>query len=87
MQYRHHNLTEREKAYRRRTLGLKKPHSADLPAPAMKKVREYLAPIKPDFVPRVRGRTGCKMSEAKRAMVLRRVEARRAFFAELGVSV
>ena len=87
MQYRHHNLTEREKAYRRRTLGLKKPFSADNPAPAVKKVREYLAPVKPSHVPTVRGRTGCKLSSAKRLMVQQKSAQRREFFASLGVEV
>lgn len=51
-------------------------------------VREYLAPVKPDFVPRKpRGRSGCRMSHAKRLLVLDKALRRAEFFASLGVSV
>lgn len=69
MMYRHHALSEREKAYRRRVLGLKKPHSLDLPAPAIKKVREYLAPVKLGFEPRGFGRKVKGISAAKFAVI------------------
>ena len=87
-QYRSDPLTEREKAYLRRVKGIVKPHSASVgPKPSDKpKEREHLAPIKAGFRPAKRG-SGCRMSASVRAMVEQRNEARRAFFAELGVRV
>ena len=51
----------------------------------VKKVREYLAPVNLGTVKRRRGR--CVLSHEKRLAVLERHEKRRAFFAEIGVSV
>ena len=51
------------------------------------RVREYLAPIKPDFVPRGFGRKIKRLSHEKRALILQKAERRREFFAELGVVV
>jgi len=88
-QYRSDPLTEREKAYLRRVKGIVQPHSAAVgPKPSDKpnNEREYLAPVKVGFRPAKRG-SGCRMSASVRAMVEQRNEARRAFFAELGVRV
>jgi hypothetical protein len=51
------------------------------------KVREYLAPIKADFVPRGFGRKIKRLSHEKRALILQKAEMRVAFFKSLGVSV
>ena len=52
------------------------------------KVREYLAPVDLNFVPRKpRGSSGCRLSHEKRLLILQRHERRVAFFAELGVRV
>ncbi len=52
------------------------------------KVREYLAPVDINFVPRrPRGSSGCRLSHEKRLLILQKHEARAAFFASLGVRV
>lgn len=51
------------------------------------KVREYLAPTKEGFAPRGFGRKIKGLSPEKRALIAARREGRKAFFAELGVSV
>jgi hypothetical protein len=52
------------------------------------KVREYLAPVDLNFVPRKpRGSSGCRLSHEKRLLILQKYEKRAAFFAELGVRV
>lgn len=87
---RQHNLTEREKRYLRTVKQIKASHSVastlDAPKP-VKKVRDYLAPVKPSYVPTVRGRTGCKLNPSHRAMVQKKREANQAFHAELRVIV
>ena len=90
-QYRSEPLTEPEKRYLRRKNGVKARHSvASGPAPIdAPKERDYIAPIKPDWKPARKrlGGSGCRLSPEKRAMVQRKQQARRAFFAELGVKV
>ena len=89
--YRSDPLTEREKAYLRRKLGVQPFHgSAVGPAPIDKpKERAFITEIKPDYrAPRKRrGGSGCRMSPEVRAMVESRKASRRAFFASLGVEV
>jgi hypothetical protein len=55
------------------------------------KEREYLAPVKKNFVPTGFGRKRhplqCKLSHEKRLVILEKAERRVAFFAELGVRV
>ena len=77
-------LTEKQKRYLRRLKGIKKPFSLDNPVPAIKKVREFDGPIKAGFVfAKPRGRSGVRMSQAKRALVVQRLNDRAAFFASL----
>ena len=86
--YRSEPLTEKEKAYRRRSLGIKQRFAADAPKDTSVKEREYLAPVREDFVPsKPRGRSGCRISPEVRSMVEGRKASRRAFFASLGVRV
>lgn len=78
-------LSEKQKAHLRRVNGIKVQWSQDRDPPPVKKVREFDAPVKPGFVPaKPRGRSGCRMSAAKRAMVLDRAVRRAEFFASLG---
>ena len=51
------------------------------------RVREYLAPVKPDFVPRGFGRKIKRLSHEKRLLILQKADKRREFFAGLGVVV
>ena len=87
--YRSEPLTEKEKAFRRRSLGIKQRFASDVPTSnAVKKERDYLAPVDPKFIPsKPRGSSGCRLSHEKRLLILERHERRAAFFAELGVSV
>jgi hypothetical protein len=86
--YRSEPLTEKEKAYRRKSLGIKQRFAADQPQDTSVKQRDYLAPVKANFVPcKPRGRSGCRMSHEKRLLILQRAEKRVAFFNELGVRV
>ena len=88
--FRSEPLTEKEKAERRRRLGIVQPRSAAVgPKPIDKpKERDYLAPVDPKFVPcKPRGHSGCRLSHEKRLLILERHEKRAAFFAELGVRV
>jgi hypothetical protein len=82
-------LTEKQKRYLRKVNGTKKPFALDMVRPDNRnKEREYYAPIKASYKPcRLRGNSGTRLSEAKRAMVRSRLDARAAFFAELGVQV
>lgn len=76
--------SEKEKKFARRLNGIKVRFSLDTPAPEIKKTRDYLAPVKAGFVPaKPRGKSGCRLSPAKRAMVEMRHEARGRFFASL----
>lgn len=91
---RQHALTEIQKRALRRKLQIKQVHSLavvnhgtvsdNLP---VKKVREYLAPVKQSYVPTVRGRTGCKLNPAVRAMVDARRTRNQAFHRELAAFV
>jgi hypothetical protein len=82
-QYRSDPLTEREKAYLRRSKGIVQAHSAAVgPKPADKpKERDYLAPTTIKPIKRRPGR--CVMSPEIRAMVERRKMDREAFFRSL----
>ncbi len=84
---RQHNLTEREKRHLRKRNHTTQRFSLNTFQPEMKKVREYLAPVKSSYVPTVRGRSGSKLNAATREIIAARRENRKAFFAELGVSV
>jgi hypothetical protein len=53
----------------------------------VERCREYLAPVKAGFVPRAFGRKTKGLSPAKRELLERKAQARREFFAELGVTV
>jgi hypothetical protein len=84
--FRSEPLTEPEKRYLRRSKGIVLPHSAAVgPKPLDRpKDRDFLAPRKPDYVPcKPRGRSGCRMSHEKRALVLQRAFDREKFFASL----
>lgn len=88
--YRSEPMTAREKAARRRKLGIVQPHSAAIGPKVIEapKERDYFAPVKEGFVPaKPRGRSGCRISPEVRAMVEGRKASRRAFFASLGVRV
>ena len=77
-------LSEKQKLYLRRLKGIKKPFSLDRPAHPFKAVREFLAPLREDYIPaEPRGSSGVRMSHSKRLMVLARHEAREGFFASL----
>lgn len=79
-------LTERQKATLRRENGVKARWAQDATrAEVVKKDREYLAPVKADYVPprKKRGGSGCRMSAEKRAMVHERLRLREAFFRSL----
>lgn len=77
--------SEKQKAFNRRANGIMVRWSQDRDPPAMKKSREFVAPTKPDYVPRKpRGRSGCRLSDAVRAKLNERHAAREAFFASLG---
>jgi len=86
--YRSEPLTEKEKAFRRRSLGIKSRFAADNSKSNAVKERDYLAPVDPKFIPsKPRGSSGCRLSHEKRLLILERHEKRIAFFAELGVRV
>ena len=70
-------------------LGTFKPHSLTTSqdaAEAIKKTREFFAPVKTSYVPKRRG-SGSRLSPLIRAQVNARHEARREFFAAIGVRV
>lgn len=85
--YRSGPLTEREKAYLRRSKGIVLPHSAAVgPKPLdVPKEREYLTAVRADYVaPRKRrDGSGSRLSPVIRAMVQRKREANANFHAEL----
>ena len=77
--------TEKQKAYARRKNGIRIRFGIDLPAPAFKATREFLAPMSSNYVPcKLRGRSGTRLSASKRSMVVSRREKRAAFFESLG---
>ena len=70
-------MTERQKRYLRKTLGVKQPFAADNPTPEMKKVREYSGTIKVTLPKRRRrGTNGSRLDPAIRAIVEQRASAR-----------
>jgi hypothetical protein len=81
-------LEEREKRAIRRSKGIKKPYDLSvvnggvtLVAP---KVRTFYAPMKSDYrPPKLRGRSGTRLSSAIRQAMALREAAREAFFASL----
>ena len=83
--------TDKEKAALRRANGVKQRWAVDDAPIKTSKVTEYRechAPIRRDYKPpRLRGRSGTRLSPEKRALVAARHEGRKAFFAELGVNV
>jgi|SRR6478609_2835040 len=82
--------SEKAKRYHRKMSGIVAPMSTAVgPRPDDKpKDREFLLPRRSDYKPpRLRGASGTRLSPAKRAMVELRQDKRRAFFAELGVSM
>lgn len=84
--FRSEPLTEPEKRWLRRSKGIVLPHSAAVgPKPFDgPKDRNFLAPKRLDYVPcKPRGRSGCRMSNEKRMLVLQRALDREAFFASL----
>ena len=90
-QYRSDPLTEREKAERRRRLGLKSRFSIDQPTSDKPKTeRDYLCPTNiTETISRRkrRGFNGCKMSHANKLLVLERAGARLDFLRSCGVKV
>ena len=86
-QYRMDGLTEREKAERRKRLGLKSRFAIDAPVTSDKpKERDYLCPTKiTETISRRkrRGFNGCKMSHENKLLVLARADARLEFFKAL----
>lgn len=87
MLYRNAPLSAREKAHMKRSKGIKAPWSVNQAPLPVKKVRDYLAPVKSSYVPTVRGRSGCKLSNANRLKVQAKAVQRANFFAELGVHI
>ena len=80
--------TDAEKRAIKRLNGTRDRWSMDTPAHPVKAVREYLAPVDPSYrPPRLRGRSGTRLSHEKRAMVLDKAYRRAAFFASIGVQV
>ena len=76
--------SEKQKAYSRRLNGIKVRFSLDKEPPAIKKSRDYLCPVRADYVaPKPRGRSHVRMSHEKRLAILERHEAREKFFASL----
>jgi len=82
-------LNDKQKARLRAANGIKQRWAVDDVKPSeVKTVREYLAPVKADYQPpKLRGRSGTRLSPEKRSMVELRRGERRAFFASLGVQV
>lgn len=82
-------LSDKQKVFRRRQLGIKSRFASDVaPSNGPKADREFITAVKSDYKPpRLRGRSGTRLSPEKRAMVERRRGDRAAFFASLGVSV
>lgn len=79
-------LSERQKASLRRENGIKAKWSQDtVRSEVVKRTRDYLAPVKADYVPsrKKRGSSGCRMSAEKRAMVHERLRLREEFFRAL----
>jgi hypothetical protein len=75
--------SEKQKAFLRRSRGIKQRFSVDVEKPAtFKASRDYKCPMKEGFVPRKpRGASGTFIGRSKRDAMVRRHEAREAFFA------
>lgn len=86
--YRSEPLTEKEKAYLRKVNGTKQRFAADMARPSVVKEREFIMPVTLRISKRTkRGFNGCKLDPRLRALVEQRSEARKEFFAGLGVKV
>lgn len=79
-------LSDKQKARARAAKGIQMPFARGV-GPAVvapPKDRDFLAPTRADYKPpRLRGRSGSRLSPEKRAMVELRRDARAAFFASL----
>lgn len=86
-QYRSDPLTEREKAFLRRSKGIMLPHSAAVgPKPIDKpKERTFIAPVSDGWKPprKKRGGSGCRMSPEHRAALELHKTQRELFFKAL----
>lgn len=70
-------MTDKQKRFLRRTLGVKQPFSVDNPVPEVKKVREYNDTIAVKLPRRRRqGSNGCRLDPRIRAIVEARGAAR-----------
>ena len=79
-------LTQKQKNFLKRSKGIKAPFSLDTPAAPLKKIRAFNAPRLESYVPcKMRGNSGTRLSHETRLKILQRHEARREFFAGLGV--
>lgn len=79
--------SDKQKAFLRRTNGVKQRFAEDKPLPAFKATRDYLCPVKADYVPpKPRGRSHVVMGKAARAAMVARSAAREAFFQSLAQS-
>lgn len=79
-------LSEAQKRHNRRVRGVVMRRSSAVgPVEIQKpKARDFLTCVKSDYVPaKPRGRSGCRMSPAKRALVMAKRSAREAFFATI----
>lgn len=78
-------LTEPQKRYRRKALGIKKPFSKDLDTDqTVKRSRDFMVCMRLDWTPaKPRGRSGTRLSHEKRLLILARHEAREIFFASI----
>ena len=78
-------LNDKQKARLRSANGVKVRWSIDAPAPDNKpKERDFLTAVREDYrPPRLRGRSGTRLSPEKRALVEKRRADRAAFFASL----
>ncbi len=78
-------LTETQKRFLRKSLGVKKLFSRDNPAPEVKKIRSFHAPTREAFAPKAWGRKTKGLSPEARLMIATRVaqkaKAREEFFA------
>lgn len=81
-------LEEREKRALRRAKGTRARHSLDTPAPAMKKTRDYYAPVKAGYLPpKPRGRSHVAMGATSRVALSVKASKREAFLASIRAGV
>lgn len=82
-------VSEKQKRYLRRVRGVSKAFALDREAAPVVKLRDFTTAVKPSWKPaKRRGANCCRLSDAKREMIkaamVRRHDAREAFFASLG---